>query len=298
MFGFLVINKPKAITSRTALDMLAKPLKPTKVGHAGTLDPLATGVLVACIGPATRLANYVQQMPKTYTADFRLGLSSTTEDIEGELTPLPNGAVVSAADLSAVLPRFLGTVTQLPPQFSALKVGGRRSYDLARQGNHVDLKSRDVEIYKLVLTKFEYPDFQLMVECGSGTYVRSLGRDIAMALGTEAVMTDLIRSSIGEFRLTEAVDLRTLDVKDLPSKLVPPAAATIGLKSFCLTREQLPGFLNGRPLQLVGFDDEEEVAAIDEDGRLIAILRRRNENTFVPAINFAHYWTSIDEDVK
>lgn len=300
MFGFLVINKPAGITSRHALNLIAKQVRRTKVGHAGTLDPLATGVLVACIGPATRLTQFVQQMPKKYTACFRLGLESPTEDIEGELTPVKDPPQITAEQLKAILPSFLGTIMQMPPKFSALRVDGKRAYDLARKGAEVELKPRPVQIDELILTKFDYPDFQLDIVCGSGTYVRSLGRDIGQHLGSNAVMTSLVRTAIGDFQIEEALDIEDLSRKICQSSLQPAIRALPHLETVPVSRDQILGFVDGVPLRL---DEEsrpyaDDLVAIDDQDRLIAVLQRKYVGIFAPSINFAHYWTKLDSSTK
>ena len=228
MFGFLVLNKPDGITSRAALNQLNKCIWPSKLGHAGTLDPLATGVLVACVGPATRLTRYVQQMHKKYTASFCLGLESPTEDIEGDVTTLKNARHVTADELVAVLPNFLGTIMQTPPRFSALRVDGKRAYDLAREGTEIELKPRPIQIDDLQLREFDYPDFRLEITCGSGTYVRSLGRDIAQRLGSDAVMTALTRTAIGDFRIADALEIEHLNREICEANLLSPILRPAG----------------------------------------------------------------------
>lgn len=159
-------------------------MRPVKVGHAGTLDPLATGVLVVCLGPATRLIQYVQQLPKRYTGTFLLGRRSASDDIEEEIVELQNVAVPTIDEVLAVLPRFTGTIQQRPPIYSAIKVKGQRAYDLARAGQDLQLDARPVVIHDLRVVRYEYPELVLDIGCGSGTYIRSLGRDIAESLAT------------------------------------------------------------------------------------------------------------------
>jgi tRNA pseudouridine55 synthase len=177
MNGLLVIDKPGGMTSRDVVNRVQKwfPRK-TKIGHTGTLDPLATGVLVVCVGQATRLADYVQAMGKSYASRFRLGATSTTDDADGAVTETPHAVAPTRADLEAALARFVGTIEQLPPVFSALKLDGRRAHDLARQGKDVQLARRPVRIDAIRLTGFEWPYLDVEVDCGKGTYIRSIGR--------------------------------------------------------------------------------------------------------------------------
>ena len=294
MFGFLVIDKPPGITSRAALNSVSKVVKPVKTGHAGTLDPLATGVLVACLGPATRLATYVQQMPKFYTGTFRFGLESDTEDIDGNVLQIENPPLVSKQQLQETLPRFLGPIQQLPPQFSALKIAGKRAYQLARQGKTADLKPRNISIYDLQLTHFNYPDFEIQIECGSGTYVRSLGRDIAQSLNTSAVMTSLNRNAIGPFQIEQAIDLNQISLEEINKKLLVPNLAVSYLPAISVAQDQIVALSHGALIESGDRCFEaDEAAAFDSQGKLIAILRRTDQKRFAPAVNFSQYWLGL-----
>lgn len=289
MFGFVNVNKPKNRTSRSAVNAILKFVKPGRVGHAGTLDPLATGVLVVCVGPATRLTKFVQAMPKTYVANFRLGFESDTEDIYGDVKEILNANTVSQDEMEKVLPDFTGTIQQLPPKFSALKVQGKRAYDLARAGKEVVLEPRPVEIHSLKVTCFDFPNFQLEIQCGSGTYVRSLGRDIGQRLGSGAIMTGLERTAIGGFRSSEGISIDDLSRDFIEQNLVPPQ---IGIPDFPQVRvlnDQIQKFINGH-----AWEDEtlksDEVFAIDESNRLLTLLRKRKPGFYTPAVNFSKYW--------
>src|SRR5262249_44412103 len=152
-----------------------------------------------CVGQATRLIQYVQRMPKHYRATFLLGQRSDTDDVEGEIQPSENACEPSRAALDRVLPQFVGEIAQRPPAHSAIKVAGWRAYKLARQGKAVSLAARPVVIHRLAIGRYAYPELEVEIECGSGTYVRALGRDIAASLGTAAVMATLERTAIGPF---------------------------------------------------------------------------------------------------
>src|SRR5262245_51397499 len=167
------------MTSRDVVNRVQRLVRPAKAGHAGTLDPLAEGVLVVCIGPATRLIEYVQQMPKEYRATFLLGQRSASDDLESDVEVIADARALAREEIEAALPRFMGRVEQRPPAFSAVKVEGRRAYQLARLGNAVDLALRNVEMYQLDVERYEYPELVLSMRCSSGTYVRSVGRDLA-----------------------------------------------------------------------------------------------------------------------
>lgn len=227
MFGFLCLDKPLRKTSRDAVDQVQRKVKPAKVGHAGTLDPLATGVLVVAIGGATRLIDWVQQQQKTYDVVFRFGVRSDTDDLEGELLPVA-GPLPTPDAIEQALPLFLGWIQQVPPVYSAIKVEGRRAYDLARKGREVILEPRAVRIDSLTILSYNNGELRLRVQCGAGTYIRSLGRDLARALGTEAVMVELRRSAIGGFHVEEGLEwerLREASVAELEQRLMTPAQA-------------------------------------------------------------------------
>ena len=259
-------------------------LKPVKVGHAGTLDPLASGVLTLMIGKATRLTEYVQMMPKTYAGQFRFGASSDTEDIEGNVLELPSPPKPKREEIENVLPRFVGVIEQMPPIYSALKVKGKRAYSLARSGEKVELQARPIEVYSLALTNYDYPNIELMISCGSGTYIRSLGRDIARSLGTEAVMTALTRTAIGSFALEDSVDSNLLSGADLEAHLLPMRKATAFLREMPVSVEALDRLRYGLCIDSpdangsIGVPATEsgqqspEIAAIAPDGELAAIL--------------------------
>ena len=210
--GIMVLYKPKGETSRATLNRLQRAVRSygrhgtkVRVGHAGTLDPLAEGVLIACVGKATKLIEVIQMLPKCYAATFQLGVASDTEDADGTVVPLLNPPRPTREMLYEAASRFVGRIRQRPPAYSALKIAGKRAYQLARQGEHVELIAREIDVYRIELAGYEYPVFRLKIECGSGTYVRSLGRDIGESLGSGAIMMALIRERIGQFSLSDAV---------------------------------------------------------------------------------------------
>lgn len=207
---FLNIDKPAGMTSRDVVNRVVKFAKTRRVGHAGTLDPLATGVLVVAVEKATRLVEYVQQQPKIYRAEFLLGQSSDTDDIEGRIEHHPVSQSPTRGEIEEVLSRFRGEIDQLPPKYSALKIGGRAAYDLARKGLDVDLKPRRVRIDSIELTGFDYPRVELTVTCGSGTYIRSIARDLGEALGIGGLMSKLRRTAVGVFQIADAASLELL----------------------------------------------------------------------------------------
>ncbi len=286
MFGLLNVNKPQGITSRDVVNRVVRVLRGVKIGHAGTLDPLATGVLVVCVGPATRLVEYVQRMPKRYVGTFLLGRTSDTEDVEGHVTELVDPPRPTGDQIELSLPSFTGEIDQLPPAYSALKIRGRRAYDLARQGKEVDLKPRKVAIHEIALTRYEYPEFELEITCGSGTYIRSLGCDIARALGTEAVMSALQRTAIGEFHVEQACEMQQLNEASVTDFLLPPSQALVELPSLRLTSDEIRRVAHGMSIENRWKSNAKEIAAHDESDRIVAILTPRTPEWLRPLRNF------------
>ena len=289
--GIINLNKPSGMTSRGAVDAVTRCAGKIKIGHAGTLDPLARGVLVLCLGQATRLIEYVQRMPKRYTGEFLLGRRSSTEDVEGEIVELPDPPVPTLAEIENAAAGFLGTIEQRPPAFSALKVNGRRAYDLARAGKPPVLKARPVRIYSLKIVAYEYPQLTLDIECGSGTYIRSLGRDLAETLGTAAVMSGLNRTGVGRFTLDEAADLADLSKETLPSRILPPITAVGALPRIELSDDEMAEIGHGRAIRRhnrlpAGEPLPKEYAAISPQGRLAAILIHRDRDHLRALRNF------------
>ncbi len=272
MDGVLVLDKPSGITSRRAVDRVLEVCPGIKAGHAGTLDPLATGVLVVCLGRATRLIQYVQQLPKQYEAEFLLGRRSETLDVEGEVELLQDAPRPRREQIEALLPRFTGQVLQTPPVFSAVKVRGRRAYQLARAGNAPRLKPRPVHIHELQLLHYEFPRLSLRILCGAGTYVRSLGHDLARALGTAAVMSRLCRTRVGPFDLHQALSPDELTPERLPQAVQPPLRAVEHLPRVELKSSQVQALARGRPPQGTPPAPGTLAAAVDPQGRLAAVL--------------------------
>jgi len=286
MFGLLNINKPAGITSRDVVNRVQRIARGVKVGHAGTLDPLATGVLVVALGPATRLVEYVQQMPKTYVGTFLLGRTSDTEDVAGKVVALDNPAQPTAGDIDAILPRFLGTIMQMPPAFSALKIQGRRAYELALRGDAVELQSRAVEIHRLAVVRYAYPELQLEVCCGSGTYIRSLGRDVARALGTAAVMSALVRTAVGDFCVEDSCTVDDLTPEAIERRLLPPTRAIARLPMVQLADDEVRRIANGMLITNRWKHDAGELAAVDAQQQLVALLAPRGRGQLGPLRNF------------
>jgi tRNA pseudouridine55 synthase len=288
LFGLLNLNKPTGITSRGLVDQVQRLDRSVKVGHSGTLDPLASGVVVLGVGHATRLVEYLQEMPKRYRGTFLLGRSSTTEDIEGTITELPDAPTPTLEQLEHAAGRLSGEIEQRPPAFSALKVGGRRAYDLARAGQPPDLPPRVVRVDRLSIVRYEYPELCVDVECGGGTYIRSLGRDLAELAGSAAVMSALVRTAVGSFTLEKSLDPAVLTRYNLAEHLLDAKGAIEPLMDqVVLSVAELQRIAHGLTVTAPSISGE-RCAALDDTGRLVAILGRRPDGSFGAVKNFAH----------
>lgn len=250
MNGFINLYKPTGITSFDAISRVRRLLpRKTKIGHAGTLDPLAEGVLVTAIGSATRLIEYAQEGEKTYRADFLLGRYSDTEDTEGAVAALDNPPVPTREKLLESARLWTGPILQQPPVYSALKINGRRACDLAREGRDVALRARPVTIFRADLLEYEYPRMRWEIVCSSGTYIRSWGRDVARSAGTAAVMSALTRTRVGRFDLSTAVRLEGLSADNLERFLRPADEGCPQLAAVHLSDVQIADLRLGRFLK-------------------------------------------------
>lgn len=277
--GFLNVHKPIGMTSRDVVNRVQRLARRLKAGHAGTLDPLATGVLVVCVGAATRLTCYVQAMPKRYRGTFLLGRQSPTEDVDGPVTELLDPPIPSLDQLRAAAASLTGEILQRPPAFSALKIEGRRAYDLARAGEQVNLEPRPITVYRLEVERYDYPELALAIECSSGTYVRSLGRDLAASLGTAAVMSQLTRTAIGSFSIEEAMPLDRLHPGNWLEYLLTPLRAVETLPRVALTDAEVRRIQFGQIIaKQVPHQGAAEVAGMGPDGQLAAILTPRDRD--------------------
>lgn len=285
MFGILNVNKPAGWTSRDVVNRVQRLVRPAKVGHAGTLDPLATGVLVVCVGPATRLIDYVQRSPKHYVGAFRFGVTSPSDDTELDCTPLPDAPQPSAAEIERALPQFTGEIQQRPPAYSAIKVRGRKAYDLARRGEPVELPPRPVTIHSLRVVQYEYPNVVLEVVCGSGTYIRSLGRDLAESLGTAAVMTALERTAIGDFHVSRSCTPEEIMEQGVEPFLHSPSEAIGDLPERRLSDDEVVAIRQGKTIGRTA-EENAELAGVDGEGRLVAILVPRGAGGLGPRMVF------------
>lgn len=204
--GIFIIDKPLEWSSFDVVKFLRKRIRVKKVGHAGTLDPLATGVLILCCGRATKSISLIQNLPKVYTAEITFGEATTTYDSEGEVTETADWEHITEEKIESVLAdEFTGTVEQIPPMYSALKYGGKKLYELARKGEEVVRLPRQVTFHEHCILKFDPPKLTLKTTCSKGTYIRSLARDLGEALDSKGYLSGLERTSIGHFSVDEAL---------------------------------------------------------------------------------------------
>ncbi len=252
--GWVVLNKPYDMTSTQAVGKVRWLYGAAKAGHAGTLDPLATGILPIALGEATKAVPQVQDGTKIYRFAIKWGSATTTDDAEGAVVATSDMRPERAA-LEAVLPQFTGTILQRPPIYSALKVDGERAYDLARAGEAVDLPPREIEVDAITLIEHDTGQSVLEVSCGKGTYVRSLARDIAEALGTRGHVSMLHRAAVGPFHDGDALSidqLEALSIEERDALLKPVAAGFADLPEIRLDAQQATAVRHGNPVLLTG----------------------------------------------
>jgi tRNA pseudouridine55 synthase len=281
MHGFLAIDKPLQLTSHDVVARVRRVAgRGVKVGHAGTLDPAATGVLPLALGNATRLIEYLAEARKGYRAIVQLGITTTTDDAEGEVVrerPVP---ILERALIEAACTPLRGEIMQVPPIYSALHHEGQRLYDLARAGKSVEIAPRPVTIYKLEVLDRSVEREQLLldVECSKGTYIRALARDIGEALGCGAHLAALRRTFVGAFTVEQSTPLETLLAEPtlLQAQLQPPELAVADWPMLTLDEAELRRVRNGMPLQRPALDSE-LARAHDGAGALVALMRWDNE---------------------
>ncbi len=269
--GLLILDKPSGITSRTAVNRVQKWFpRGTRIGHAGTLDPLATGVLVLCIGAATRLMEFVQDQTKTYRAGILLGATSDTDDADGIITSNLNPEVPDRSAIERALGAFIGDIQQVPPAYSAAHVDGRRAYALARKGREFELQPRTVTVLRIEIEKFEYPHLDLLVTCGKGTYIRSIARDLGAALRCGGLISSLRRTAIGKFTEAEAVMLDKPPV-DVLQHLLPAWRAVQETQPIAISPDDAKKLRYGQSIGNA-FGCVDPCAVVDDAGDFVALV--------------------------
>ena len=278
MNGILVIYKEKGYTSRDVVNVLGRELKTKKIGHTGTLDPLATGVLVVCVNQGLKLVELLTDHDKEYIAKIRLGIETDTLDITGNVLKSEQIRSYSKEEVEEVLKRFVGKIKQVVPKYAAIKVNGKKLYEYARNGEEVELPVRDIEIYDLkLISDVKNGEFYIKCHVSKGTYIRSLVRDIGYALGTVATMVELERTSLGKFGLEDTYTLDDIrsgmysildinEVLDLP-KVVVNSELEKKIKNGCV---------------LDKFFDEDMVMVMNNSNQLLAIYQVRDDGKAKP----------------
>jgi tRNA pseudouridine55 synthase len=279
--GWVVLDKPVGMTSTYAVAAVKRAFAAKKAGHAGTLDPLASGILPIALGEATKTVPFVMDGRKTYRFTVQWGVETDTDDADGAAVATSD-VRPDAAAIRATLPRFTGSIMQAPPKFSAVKIAGERAYDLARAGETVTIEPRPVEVARLALVDMPDADHAAFeAECGKGTYVRALARDLGRALGTRGHVVALRRTAVGPFTEVDAVTLADLPAPDepapaadMPRSLLPVAVGVAGLPCLTVSRADAARLARGQPVLLRGRDAPLVAgwAAVATEGQLIALV--------------------------
>ncbi|MBL8090016.1 MAG: tRNA pseudouridine(55) synthase TruB [Anaerolineales bacterium] len=275
--GALVVDKPVGMTSHDVVQAIRNGTGLRRAGHTGTLDPRASGVLVILVGPAVRLSEYVSASDKRYQAIIRLGGTTDTFDAEGKFTPTKDPINVTEAEFEEALKTFVGEIEQVPPAHSAVKVGGRKAYEMARKGEEVELEPRKITVHHLEVLEWTPPEVVIDVHCSSGTYVRSLANDLGKKLGCGAYLVGLRRTKSGKFTLRDATPLRKLqeafNAGNWYQFLIPAAEALADWPSVELNPDEVEGVRHGHRVKAKEADTvNEKVRGISTQGELVALM--------------------------
>ncbi|MFC2053832.1 tRNA pseudouridine(55) synthase TruB [Chloroflexota bacterium] len=273
--GVLVVDKPTGMTSHDVVQVVRRGTGIRRAGHTGTLDPRASGVLVILIGPAVRMSEFVSASDKRYQATIRVGSSTDTYDSEGTITNQTSDIDVSEEQFNEILQQYTGEIEQVPPPYSAVKVKGRKAYEMARRGEEVELKPRIINVYSLEVLEWDPPESVIDVYCSSGTYVRSLANDIGKALGTGAYLVGLRRTKSGRFTLRDAVPLRILreafEAGDWYNYLIPAAEALADWPIVELDADQMEFVRHGHRIPAES-GQTGWARGVSEQGDLVALM--------------------------
>jgi tRNA pseudouridine55 synthase len=278
-FGFLVVDKPRGMTSHDIVASVRRGTGVKGVGHAGTLDPMATGVLVVCLGGATRLSEYVMASDKLYSATVRLGIETDTYDAEGKTTAAADTSHLTRADIEAALMAFQGQVLQVPPMYSAIKQGGEKLYELARQGKEVKRNPRHVRL-ETQLVDVNLPDVRLLVKCSPGTYIRSIAHDLGATLGVGAHLIELRRLASGALDEPIRWDMLFAAIEDgtWQQYMIDERKALPNIPALHLSHAQTWDVQHGRPVPRSESDGDVKLQrAYDPMGQFLAIMEKRKD---------------------
>jgi tRNA pseudouridine55 synthase len=282
--GFLNLNKPFDWTSHDCVARVRRLLRLKRVGHAGTLDPAATGVLPIAFGKATRLLQYLPGN-KAYQATVRFGVQTTTDDLQGEIITSAPCAGLSLAEVKAVLPQFQGRIEQIPPSYSAIQVDGKRLYDLARRGEQVEVPVRTVEVFQIEILDWregEFPELDLAIACGSGTYIRAIARDLGAVLQTGGTLAALIRTASSGFNLADSLTLSDLEtqLQTETFQATAPDAPLLHLPTVILPAESAQKWCQGQRITVTP-DISGIVRVYQKDTRFLGI-GQLNDQLLIP----------------
>lgn len=280
--GFLNLNKPLRWTSHDAVARVRHRYRTLtgckKVGHAGTLDPLASGVLVLCLGKATRLSSYVMHTDKHYQAEITLGKTTASYDAEGEVITVSDTSHITLSAIQDVLRQFIGDIQQVPPMYSAVKVGGQKLYQLARQGKSVKRQARQAHIHAIEILSWSSPVIELDVRCSSGTYMRSLAHDIGRALHAGAYLSALRRVASGHFKIGDSITLdKITDGDEWLKHIIPPHAALKHQPGLTLNASEIQRIQKGQFIRRRTDLSADQVFAFTSDKQLVAILKPQGQ---------------------
>jgi tRNA pseudouridine55 synthase len=274
--GVLVVDKPVGMTSHDVVQVIRNGTSLRRAGHTGTLDPRASGVLVILVGPAVRLSEYVSASDKRYQAIIRLGSTTDTFDADGRFTRSNVPVNVTEAQFEEVLKSFIGEIEQTPPPYSAVKVQGRKAYEMARQGEEVDLTPRKIQVHHLEVLEWAPPEVVVDVHCSSGTYVRSLANDLGEKLGCGAYLVGLRRTKSGRFSLRDAVPLRKLQESITAGNwyqyLIPAAEALGDWPAVELSPDEVEAVRHGHRVKVKEDNTEAKVRGVSTQGELVALM--------------------------
>jgi tRNA pseudouridine55 synthase len=294
--GFLNLNKPAGMTSHDCVGRVRRLLKLKRVGHGGTLDPTVTGVLPIALGRATRLLQFLQHN-KAYEGTIRFGLTTATDDLEGEIINSQPSPDLTLEKLQSALPKFIGKIEQFPPSFSAVQVGGKRLYELARKGEIVEVAARNVEVFRLDVLDWrsgDFPELDLSIACGAGTYIRAIARDLGAMLNAGGTLANLTRTESSGFSIEQSLTFEELELQLQEDKFCPiqPSAVLGHLGAIVLSPEYTKRWFQGQRLPIpempIGEDEESRqnppqlpypLQVYDRDGNFLGIGQVANSET-------------------
>ena len=294
MFGFIDLNKPAGFTSHDCVAKMRRLLNTRKIGHGGTLDPAATGVLPIAVGKATRLLQFLPQ-DKAYRARIRLGVTTNTDDLEGEIINTASEVNLNREKVAESLQNFVGTIEQVPPMYSAIKRNGKKLYELARKGETVEVASRTVEIEKLELLNYfpgDFPELEVNINCSPGTYIRAIARDLGSMLGVGGTLANLIRTKSCGMELDDSLTFEQLEqqLQNNQFKLIPPERLLNHLKSIKLVNLESIRWCQGQAINL-SIEDKSDREILSTTGNYLATYQE--DNTFLGISVLIHNQTEF-----